>query len=78
MSDFDRVEVKLFKGNMPLREFEFKRDTADIILEAIKFYSVHAEKYEYDMLETGSQRLRNACFYLKKDLMEVMDILYGR
>lgn len=77
-NEFNRVEVKLFKGNIPLREIEFKRDTADIIIEALKYYMVNAEKIETDMLENGSERLRNAAFYLKRDLREVVDILYGK
>lgn len=78
LNDFNRVEVKLFKGNIPVREIEFKRDTADIITEALKYYLLNAEKIEAEMLENGSERLRNAAFYLKKDLREVIDILYGR
>lgn len=77
-NDFDRIEVKLFKGRMPVREMEFKKDTGEIILEAINFYLVNAEKIEEEMIEKGSFRLRNSAFYLKKDLQEVKDILNGR
>lgn len=77
-NNFDRIEVKLFKGRMPVREIEFKRDTGEIIIEAINFYLVNAEKIEEEMLEKGSQRMRNSAFYLKRDLQEVKDILYGR
>ena len=77
-NNFDRIEVKLFKGNMPVREIEFKRDSGEIIVEAINFYLLNAEKFEEQMLEKGSQRMRNSAFYLKRDLQEVKDILYGR
>lgn len=77
-NNFDRIEVKLFKGNIPIREMEFKKDTGDIIIEAINFYLVNAEKIEEEMLEKGSTRMRNSAFYLKKDLQEVKDILNGR
>lgn len=77
-NNFDRVEVKLFKGQMPVREIEFKRDTAELILEAIKFYLYNAEKIELEMLDLGSGRMRTSAFYLKRDLQEVRDILYGK
>lgn len=75
---YDRVEVKLYKKKLPVREIEFGQDTAETILEAIRFYWINAERIENDMLKTGSQRLRNSAFNLKKDLQEVMDILYDR
>lgn len=75
---FDRVEVKLFKKKLPVREIEFGADTAETIVEAVRFYWINAERIESDMMKTGSQRLRNSAFNLKKDLQEVMDILYGR
>ena len=77
-NSFDRIEVKLFKGNMPVREMEFKKDTGEIIIEAINFYLVNAEKIEEDMLERGSMRMRNSAFYLKQDLQEVKNIINGR
>ena len=77
-NNFDRIEVKLFKGNMPVREMEFKKDTGEIIIEAINFYLVNAEKIEEEMLEKGSMRMRNSAFYLKRDLQEVKDIINGR
>lgn len=75
---FDRVEIKLYKKKLPVREIEFGPDTAETILEAVRFYWINAERIEVDMMKTGSQRLRNSAFNLKKDLQEVMDILYGR
>lgn len=77
-NNFDRIEVKLFKGNIPIREMEFKKDTGDIIIEAINFYLVNAEKIEEEMLEKGSMRMRNSAFYLKQDLQEVKNIINGR
>lgn len=77
-ADFDRIEVKLFKGRMPVRDVEFKKDTGDIIIEAINFYLVNAEKIEEEMMKKGSTRMRNSAFYLKRDLQEVKDILNGR
>ena len=77
-NNFDRIEVKLFKGRIPIREIEFKKDTADIILEAINFYLVNAEKIEDEMLKRGCARMRIYAYYLKRDLQEVKDILNGR
>ena len=77
-NNFDRVEVKLFKGQMPVREIEFKQDTAEIIVEAIRFYLYNVQKIELEMLDRGSDRMRKAAFYLKRDLQEVKDILYGK
>lgn len=78
MEKFDRVEVKLFKKKLPVREIEFGPDTAATIIEAVQFYLVNAGRIEGDMMKTGSQRLRTSAFTLKKDLQEVVDILYGR
>lgn len=78
MTDFNRVEVKLFKNSMPVREIEFKKDTADIIIEGLRFYWLNSEKLEKEMKDVGSQRLYYSAFNLKKDLQDVMDLLYGR
>lgn len=78
MDNFDRVEVKLFKKKLPVREIEFGRDTAETIVEAVRFYGINAERIEKDMMQTGSMRLRSSAFNLKRDLQEVIDILYGR
>ena len=78
MTDFDRAEIKLFKKKVPVREIEFSRDSVEIIMEALKFYRLNAERMEGKMLASGCQRLRMAAFNLKKDLQDVLEIIYDR
>ena len=78
MNNYDRVEVKLYKKSTPIRDFELTRDKAEVIEEAIRFYWLNAGRLEGKMMNSGSQRLRMACFNLKRDLQEILDILYGR
>lgn len=78
MNNFDRVEVKLFKKKLPVREFEMSRDSAEIIIEALRFYALNAERVEGKMMVSGCQRLRMAAFNLKKDLQDVLEVIYDR
>ena len=78
MNNFDRVEIKLFKKKVPVREIELSRDSVDIILEALRFYRLNAERIEGKMMLSGCQRLRLAAFNLKKDLQDVMEVIYDK
>lgn len=78
MNNFDRVEIKLFKKKVPVREIELSRDSVDIILEALRFYRLNAERIEGKMMLSGCQRLRMAAFNLKKDLQDVMEVIYDK
>lgn len=78
MEKYDRVTVQLYKKSTPVREINFDKKTADIIIEAVRFYWLNAERLEANMEKAGSQRLTYAAFNLKRDLQEVMDLLYDR
>ena len=78
MNNFDRVEIKLFKKKVPVREIELSRDSVEIIMEALRFYRLNAERIEGKMMLSGCQRLRLAAFNLKKDLQDVMEVIYDK
>jgi hypothetical protein len=75
---FDTVSLHFFKKNVEVKEISIDKQTADIIMEAIRFYWLNAERLESNMEKAGSQRLTYAAFNLKRDLQETMDILYDR
>lgn len=78
MTEFDRAEIKLYKKKVPVREIELSRDSVEIIMEALRFYRLNAERMEGKMMLSGCQRLRMAAFNLKKDLQDVLEIIYDK
>ena len=71
----NKINVQLINGQAVIREIELTIDDGNIILEALRFYQLHANEYQHDMANQGCIRLRDQAFYLKSDLTDVLDKL---
>ena len=71
----NKINVQLINGQAVLREIELTPDDSNIIMEALRFYQLHANEYQHDMANKGCVRLRDQAYYLKQDLTDVLDKL---
>ena len=71
----NKINVQLINGQAVLREIELTPDDGNIIMEALRFYQLHANEYQHDMANNGCVRLRDQAYYLKQDLTDVLDKL---
>ena len=71
----NKINVQLINGQAVLREIELSLDDGNIIMEALRFYQLHANEYQHDMANKGCVRLRDQAYYLKQDLTDVLDKL---
>ena len=69
----NKLNIQLKNGSAVLREFELTIEDWDIIQESLNYYWINVDRIEKEMLDNGSIRLREAAFYLKKDLEDIKE-----
>ena len=70
------IEVNFKNKNLPVRTIELGVEDWELIKESVNFYYFNAEKFELEMMDNGSNRMRLSALSLRKNLSDLGEKLY--
>ena len=70
------IEVNFKNKNLPVRTIELGVEDWELIKESVNFYYFNAEKFELEMMDNGSNRMRLSALALRKNLSDLGEKLY--